>query len=77
MEQMGVNLTAPTIVRFDLPRWRSTRRGSAIPCPTTVDAKRCGTNEDRALYSCGCGHAFKAEVTTSVGCPRCGTQQAW
>ena len=40
-------------------------------------AKRSGGPEDRALYSCGCGYAFKAEVSTSVGCPQCGTNQAW
>jgi hypothetical protein len=32
---------------------------------------------DVALYNCGCGYAFKAEVTTTVGCPECGTTQAW
>jgi hypothetical protein len=40
-------------------------------------ARRSGGPQDRALYRCGCGHAFKAEVTTSVGCPRCGAAQAW
>lgn len=40
-------------------------------------AKRSAVPEDRALYTCGCGHAFKAAVTTSVGCPRCGSGQAW
>jgi len=40
-------------------------------------AKRSAVPEDRALYSCGCGHTFKAAVTTSVGCPRCGSDQAW
>jgi hypothetical protein len=40
-------------------------------------AKRSGGPEDRALYSCSCGHSFKAEVSTSVGCPSCGTGQAW
>jgi hypothetical protein len=44
---------------------------------TLARAKRSGGPEDRALYACGCGHAFKAEVSTSVGCPRCGTSQAW
>lgn len=44
---------------------------------TLARAKRSGGPEDRALYSCHCGHAFKAEVTTSVGCPRCGAGQAW
>ena len=40
-------------------------------------ARRAGGPEDRALYSCMCGYAFKASVTTSVGCPHCGTEQAW
>ena len=40
-------------------------------------AKRSGGPEDLALYTCECGYAFKAEVTTSVGCPECGTHQAW
>jgi hypothetical protein len=40
-------------------------------------AKRVGGPEDHALYSCHCGYAFKAEVSTSVGCPHCGTSQAW
>ncbi len=33
--------------------------------------------EDRALYTCVCGHAFKASVTTSVECPRCHTERPW
>ena len=33
--------------------------------------------EDRALYRCGCGYQFTARVTASVGCPHCGTTQAW
>ncbi len=40
-------------------------------------ARRSGGPQDRALYRCGCGYAFKAEVSTSVGCPHCGTAQAW
>ncbi len=44
---------------------------------TLARAKRSGGTQDRALYSCNCGHAFKAEVSTSVGCPQCGTDQAW
>jgi hypothetical protein len=40
-------------------------------------AKRSGGPEDEALYTCGCGFAFKAAVTTSVGCPECGADQAW
>jgi hypothetical protein len=40
-------------------------------------AKRSGGPEDLALYTCQCGFAFKAAVTTSVGCPECGAGQAW
>jgi hypothetical protein len=40
-------------------------------------ARRSGGPLDRALYSCGCGHAFKASVSTTVGCPSCGRTQAW
>jgi len=36
-----------------------------------------GPSEDRALYSCECGYAFEAPVTTSVGCPHCARTQAW
>ena len=39
--------------------------------------RRSNGSEDQALYSCGCGYAFKARVTTSVGCPQCGQTQAW
>ena len=45
--------------------------------PETRAARRGGGPEDTALYSCMCGYAFKATVTTSVGCPHCGTEQAW
>ena len=36
-----------------------------------------GPIEDRALYTCECGYAFEALVTTSVGCPHCSRTQAW
>ena len=62
-------------------RHRSTRAGrhsESRPEPAEVRAaRRGGGPEDRALYSCMCGYAFKADVTTSVGCPHCGTEQAW
>jgi hypothetical protein len=32
---------------------------------------------DCALYTCQCGLAFEAPVSTSVGCPNCGDTQAW
>lgn len=36
-----------------------------------------GGPEDRALYHCHCGFVFEDAVTTSVGCPHCGSAQAW
>jgi hypothetical protein len=69
-----------------LPKRRTTRPGRRTrpePQPAPLEsnevraARRAGGPEDRALYSCTCGYAFKAAVTTSVGCPHCGTEQAW
>jgi hypothetical protein len=50
-----------------------------VPAPVYVPdrARRSSGPEDRALYSCSCGFAFKASVTTTVGCPHCGQTQAW
>ena len=42
-----------------------------------VRARRGGGIEDRALYSCECGFAWKGEVTASPCCAHCGTPQAW
>ncbi len=36
-----------------------------------------GPTQDNALYNCHCGYVFEASVSTSVGCPHCGTDQAW
>jgi hypothetical protein len=56
-------------------RSRPARRQQAAAAQAR--AQRSGGPEDRALYRCSCGHAFKAPVTTSVPCPKCGTGQAW
>src|SRR3954453_6076404 len=59
------------------------RRGERTPAAQDLRAserlraQRTPAPEDQALYRCECGYAFKAEVTTSVGCPHCGTDQAW
>jgi len=58
------------------------RRGSggrahAKPSPGRERNKRANVSQDAALYSCACGYVFKAAVTTSVGCPHCGSAQAW
>ncbi len=57
-----------------------TRRTEPRPRPESDEvraARRAGGPEDRALYSCMCGYAFQAAVSTSVDCPHCGTEQAW
>jgi hypothetical protein len=51
-------------------------RAAAVTTPTER-ARRAGGPEDLALYTCGCGFVFKAEPTTTIGCPHCGEQQAW
>ena len=40
-------------------------------------ARRAVACDDKAFYTCGCGYAFTASVSTTVGCPHCGTTQAW
>lgn len=39
--------------------------------------RECVAPQDSALYTCGCGVAFQAAVSTSVACPSCGADQAW
>jgi hypothetical protein len=66
-------------------RWRRAvssyviERPSAAPQGVVVHRERRhgGPSEDRALYTCECGYAFEALVTTSVGCPHCARTQAW
>ncbi|HEX4281635.1 MAG TPA: hypothetical protein VHZ27_12775 [Solirubrobacteraceae bacterium] len=43
----------------------------------SAERRHGGPSEDRALYTCECGYAFEALVTTSVGCPHCTRTQAW
>jgi len=49
----------------------------AEPEGSPRERRHGGPSEDRALYSCECGYAFEALVTTSVGCPNCDRTQAW
>jgi hypothetical protein len=69
-----MQLTAPLRTRVRRDRIEPPR---STVLQTLARAKRSGGPEDRALYSCSCGYAFKAEVSTDVGCPHCGTSQAW
>ena len=72
--------------RHGAPRRRPVPRRDtpAAPAPTPVDhladehrMRDSGGPDDRALYRCGCGTAFRAEVSASVSCPQCGGEQAW
>jgi hypothetical protein len=52
--------------------------GGAVAEPLTPRNRRQGgPSQDRALYTCSCGLAFDALVSTSVDCPHCGNTQAW
>jgi len=60
------------------PAPRPQPEATRAPAPSRRPAaRRAGGPEDHALYACLCGFAFTAAVTTSVGCPHCGTEQAW
>jgi hypothetical protein len=78
LAETKMHLTAPlpTLLRRDRRDSHAGRARSAV-LQTLARAKRSGGPEDIALYSCGCGYAFKAPVSTSVGCPHCDTNQAW
>jgi hypothetical protein len=67
-----------------LHRDRRSERPAAQPARPPVDdlsderrLRESGGPHDRAMYTCGCGYVFEADVTTSVACPHCGTAQAW
>jgi hypothetical protein len=62
---------------MSLPKRRGAHRRADAPAPQRERNKRANISEDAALYNCSCGYVFKAPVTTSVGCPHCGTAQAW
>jgi len=69
-----------TLPKPSLRRTRSSHRPTKprpVVSAAEARARRSGGPQDQALYRCGCGCAFTAEVSTSVGCPHCGTAQAW
>jgi hypothetical protein len=56
---------------------RPKRRRPRREASPTRDQARVGPPQDRATYNCSCGYVFLAEVTTSIGCPHCGSELAW
>lgn len=59
---------------------RSARHAShAVPDARRAARERhAAAGQDRAFYECDCcGNAFRAEVTSTVGCPRCAAGQPW
>ena len=44
---------------------------------TAARRRRLDVPQDLATYACRCGYVFEAPVSTSVGCPHCGDEQAW
>src|SRR3954454_21280453 len=81
--KFGVVVVEDTFMRLATHIPHRPRRGERTPAAEDLRAserlraQRTPAPEDRALYRCQCGYSFKAEVTTSVGCPHCGTNQAW
>ena len=59
---MQLTARLPTRRTRDRHAGRSRPRNAVLQ--TLARAKRSGGPEDRALYSCECGYAFKAEVST-------------
>ena len=56
---------------------RGRHRDAPAPAPPKPRRRRVEGPQDRALYACHCGMVWTGAVTTEVGCPHCGTAQAW
>ena len=72
-----MHITSPMILSRRRSRRDSKRRAQAVASPARARNQRANVSQDAAVYNCACGYIFKAAVTTSVGCPHCGTDQAW
>ena len=76
-----MHLARPLTLKRRTPRTRRpailARRARYAAAPDRERNQRANISQDAATYSCACGFIFKAAVTTSVGCPHCGTDQAW
>jgi hypothetical protein len=61
----------------DEPLSFAAEREPRAPEPDQARERSAGGPEDRASYHCACGFMFEASVSASVGCPHCGSAQAW
>lgn len=80
----------PRALRFEQPLVIETRTSASEQAATAravaerpagayyaQRARAAGGPCDHAHYVCDCGFAFEAHVCSSVGCPACGSEQAW
>ncbi len=70
---------APEVIAAPVAAGTAPEPYTAIQAPD-IAARRvreAGGPSDLATYVCECGYLFAASVTTTVGCPHCGIQQAW
>jgi hypothetical protein len=82
---MRVRSLTPSRPRSDRRPFAIVERPAPTPAPVPEAAdhpaerrhRACVSPQDSALYTCGCGVAFQAAVSTSVACPGCGAGQAW
>jgi hypothetical protein len=74
---MSLPLLAPRRRRRRAQAPTDTAADRPEPAPEHHTDRRDPGPEDLALYRCSCGVLFKAQPTTTIGCPRCGTEQAW
>jgi hypothetical protein len=73
-----VQLAFTAHLPFRRPRLSPPAGGErTVALSRTHAARRASGCDDKAFYACSCGYAFTASVSTTVGCPNCGTAQAW
>ena len=72
---MQIAFTAHLPFRRERPA--QSKRSERPGLTRTQSARRAAACDDKAFYACSCGYAFTASVSTTVGCPHCGTAQAW
>jgi len=66
----------PRVIVMDVEP--SATAGLADGCDRAAQRVReAGGPRDIAVYTCCCGYLFSADVSTTVACPHCGTDQAW